>query len=138
MSTRRRGLTLLETLLAAAILAMLAAVCVPMLSTSLRAISASSPKLTTETQALRFDLSRFANAFMGDPGTFGIKDVVGDTERSQLTVSWPKDFRDVNWPAVLIRRSSSPIGPDHRWLIFECEGSTVVRYLALPKPKEYG
>ena len=115
---------------------MLAATCVPLLSSALRVLAGSHSESSGELQLRRFDLGRLADLFVRDPAACGCKDAVKDTQDRQLTVNWPKEFGNVNWPAVTVHALLLDNAGDHRWLIFECKDASVIRYLALSKPKE--
>ena len=138
MTRPRRGLTLLETLIASAMLAMLASAVIPLLSACLHGMT--PPAETADQQRLRFDLGRLADAFMKDPGAaaeFGQKDLAKEIQAGEIAINWPKDFSDGRHPVVsisAIQQANHQL--DHLWLEFRCDGQSVIRYLMLPKPKE--
>ena len=139
MIKHRRALTLLETLIASAILAMLAGACLPLLSAALRALAPAENNGVEQQSRLVIDLARLADAFMRNPeaAPFAIKDLPTQLITSDVEVSWPNDFSEHPWPRVTAHAlRSSADKPDHLWIVFECRGQRVMRYLALPKPKK--
>ncbi len=133
-----RGLTLLETLIASAILAMLAAACLPMIARAAVLLRDRSEPDQTRT----VDLAAAADAFMIEPERFGIeRDVIERFERTQF--EWPVIGADsepspnLSIAVHALKSSNEEVG--HCWLIFECEdrgGGVVSRWLALPKRDE--
>lgn len=67
--SKHRGMTLLEILLATAMLALLAATCAPLLRNASAAIDGPS------FESHHVELQRVADEFIKDPGCFGIEDV---------------------------------------------------------------
>ncbi len=134
----RRGLTLLETLIASAILAMLAAACLPMITRA--AVLLRDGRETQHTKMI--DLAGAADAFMIEPERFGIeRDAIERFERTQF--EWPVIGADSepspNLSIAVHALKSLNEDAGHCWLIFECEdqgGGVVSRWLALPKRDE--
>lgn len=136
----RRGLTLLEVLISTAILAALAAACLP-------AIARAMALLGQTTQAPLIneaDLAAAADSFLADPRRFGVEEAKPVHTIEHLRLPWPAD--DLRFDA---RRTSpgSPIeiqplhlagetGTDHVWLQFECDGAVVLRWVAVPMQPE--
>jgi prepilin-type N-terminal cleavage/methylation domain-containing protein len=133
MIRSRRGLTLLETLLASAILAMLAGACVPMLSAATRSIAATDGTSIGDLQRLRFDLGNLADAFMLDPRMFDCTDLPKSIQQGESSINWPAEQVQLAKGVTVRAMSPSSGSKDYLWLVFTCESESVVRYLALPK-----
>ena len=135
-----RGLTLVEVLIATAILAMVSIACLPLLQQGLAHL-AVPPPANFELD----ELSEAADRFLTDPTSFGITDVGELIKQGDAVFSWPhpKDAaQDVGAsieprPPILVR-CLLPNDPkaNHAWAIFECDGQSVARWIALP-PKEH-
>ncbi len=127
----RRGLTLIETLAAAALLAAMAAACVPLLREAMR-IGAPPPS-SGSAPFDRLDLAELATEIAGRPSAFGIDPA---TERS-WTVQWPlrPDLPSVE--VMRLESRSDPVGA--KWLVMRCGGATVLRWTPLrAKVDEHG
>lgn len=130
-----RGLTLLEVLAATVLLSMMAAVCVPILTSAMVALRGDSSSIADTS-----DLAQLAELFINDPSQFGFKDKNAVLEHQQFTIVWPKQDSlrgkanaDV---AVRVLRAAQPDEVTHVWLIFTCQEQVLARWIALPKPKE--
>ena len=130
-----RGLTLLETLIATAILAMIAAACVPVIARAMVLLGPSSATPNKSTVQMA-DLSLVADAFMNDPSAFGI-DRKALPELEAFQIAWPED--DSAHPApstdvveVKVQRATDA-EVKHAWIAFNCEDLVVLRWLALPE-----
>src|SRR5256885_842993 len=125
MTIARRGLTLLEVLVASAILAMLAGAVVPLLSSSVRAMSHLDE--SSDRQRLRFDLGRLADGFMKDPAAFGCKDLPMAIGHGNLSLDWPKNFTDGGFAAVTAHAlPADKDKQDHAWLLFTCDDQSAM------------
>lgn len=123
MTPARRGITLLEVVAAAALLAVIAAACVPMLREARRwANRIAEPD--------RFDdLAAVADAIVADPKLFGLVETDLTTDGFETTVSPPELDPD----AVRIRLlQSDDEAATHAWLVLDCNGDTLLRYVELP------
>jgi hypothetical protein len=139
VTRHRRALTLLETLIASAILATLAGACVPLLSAALHALAPGESNGDDQQSRSAIDLARLADTFMRNPGAepFGVKNLPTQLTNGDLEVRWPKDFSEGARPRVTAHAlRSCSAKPDHLWIVFECQGQKVMRYLELPKPKK--
>jgi prepilin-type N-terminal cleavage/methylation domain-containing protein len=127
-----RGLTLLETLIATAILATIAGACVPVVARAMALLRRPS-----EPRVGQADLSIVADAFMADPAAFGV-----DHEEMPNLVSF-----QMAWPAGaalppptssvnvrVLRAADAEV--DHAWVLFECEGTRSMRWLAVPERED--
>jgi prepilin-type N-terminal cleavage/methylation domain-containing protein len=141
----KRGLTLLEVLIAAALLAVMAAACVPAMAQAMRALHvAETPTLAVDP----VDLASFADLVLEWPELFGFKQPEELLNADGQALPWPpppeppprpEAFRDpLNAaPPVTIRvLRSSGEESDHVWLSFECDGLIVHRWMAIPEVKE--
>lgn len=123
----RRGLTLIEVLAATAILAMIAAACIPTLRAALATMNEDDPALDLH------DLSNLADQIVGAPEDFGLdsSDIV------HTEVAWPEHPER---PPVVVTALNAPSDddapPDHRWLIFTSDGCTVARWMAVEAEPE--
>lgn len=136
--TSRRGLTLLEVLLATVLLATIAATCAPMLQHSLAILSddrenggglGDTRMLGTGVE--RADLVELADALVADPPGFDI-----DLDSlSTATIAWPNDL---DRPPVEVERLvPSPTDEQESegsWLVLTCGPWHIHRYL--PPPAE--
>ena len=123
----RRGLTLLETLIAVAILSLVAATSIPLLQKSLAVLH--DPSLE-----IRFDeLAQLADTTIANPHAV-------DLEPDAFSVLQPFEFM---WPdhptrpAVNVRPLKSGDG-DHAWYVFTCSGWIVSRWAALDNSNQEG
>ena len=128
----RRGLTLIETLMATVILSASAAVCASML----RSARAS---LETPPSSIQ-DLAALADAFLDDPDSFGIeKSMLPET--GFISLQWPESIdpeQNLTATLVSVTKSTDPPenGAPHAWLVFEHDGLAVIRYLILPEDQK--
>jgi prepilin-type N-terminal cleavage/methylation domain-containing protein len=130
-----RGLTLLEVLLASAILATLAVACVPLLHESLTAL-VEPPEPTFDLN----ELADVADQFLADPTRFGMADSRQLLEQGSVTITWPASKGDhedetviPHLPPINVRcllADDSKV--DHAWALFECDGQTIARWIAMP------
>jgi prepilin-type N-terminal cleavage/methylation domain-containing protein len=116
----RRGLTLLEILVAVVLLATLTATCVPVLRIALAALH------PPDRQFELLDLAQVAGSFMADPSAFGIEAV---PRASEGRISWPNQ---PDRPAITVRLVTID-DPDaeHGWVVFSSGGWTVQRWVQL-------
>ena len=132
MTSARRGLTLLEVLLASAILAMLAAACGPTIA---RAMSLLRPTGAARSIEL-IDLANAADVITAKPDIVGMRPGAPLHEITQMDVSWPAHESDSDHqvpPPIQMRvlpQSNPPA--DHCWIAFDCDGLTVYRWVSIP------
>jgi len=137
LSHPRNGLTMLETLIASALLAVLAAATLPLIVRSLAVLGARSNSPSPDVTLA--DLSALADEFLEQPMRFGLANASLHTVDS-IEINWPATFlkglehTGMPLPPVLVRSSrSADSDADHLWLRFECGGFAVRRWVALPK-----
>ncbi len=132
--SRRAGMTLLEVLIATAILAMLAVACTPLIVRAISSVERSAHAMSVQAA----DLSAAADIFINDPVSFGLEHA-SLHEISELQIPWPKDDeRFDKVPASVIdvcaiRADRSHA--DHLWLRFECEGAIALRMVTVPEER---
>ena len=122
---RARGLSLIEVVLATAMLGLLAAAVVPLLRTA-------GERGTTQDRGFELlELSRFADAVLNAPGDFGLS-----TEQeawSECTeLSWP-DAPDRESVTLTVRDAPDS---ERRWLVFSCGEWSTARLVYLPAPED--
>jgi prepilin-type N-terminal cleavage/methylation domain-containing protein len=127
-----RGLTLLEVLIATALLAILAVASVPVIARAMTLLNADSIPGTIQVA----DLAAVADAFIAKPADFGL----GEQPLHEIDVAqidWPEDSSIESGPAITIRALRCADGPecDHLWLVFECERLAVCRWVFVPPAK---
>ena len=121
--SRRHGLTILEVLAATALLAILAATCVPLLQRVMR-LTHRSPNVVGFTE-----LSQLADAFVEDPARFGIDAVL---QQVAFELTWPEQPKRIVASAQLHTSPDS----DHAWLLFAADDMTVCRCIMLDEQEE--
>jgi hypothetical protein len=126
----RRALTLLEVLLATALLAMLAATCVPAIA---RAMAMLRDEPRREQQEFHLaHLAMVADAFLDDPSRFGVRDTLPH-EIDAIEIGWPADSQVTSASSILVQAIQSlEAEPDHLWLHFKCDGLAISRWVAIP------
>lgn len=134
--TTRRGLTLLEVLIATAILTLLTVTCLPLLRESLAVFQWPTDEQQLAHERLQSDLSTVADAFVTDPASFGIKDVRAFVDQQDRTIGWPEKIAgSTEYPSILIHPlRSGQAEIEHAWLEFACGEAQAIRFIALPKP----
>ena len=137
--TPRRALTLLEVLIASAVLVLLAIALVPLLQKALTDLTEpSAPTIAFD------ELCDAADKCIADSGRFGIPDVDDLTKLGEATIAWPSyaenDPENGSTPKFEARPSinirylaAADSKVNHVWLIFECEDQSVARWIAFPK-----
>ena len=120
--SERRGLTLLEVLFAAAMLAMLAATCAPLLR------SAQLASEEPDEDHVHAELQQLVEEFLEEPTRFGIDDPLG---LESFTLEWPSPAarQQIN----VQRIDSISHEPIAQWLVFTCGESFVLRRFELEK-----
>jgi prepilin-type N-terminal cleavage/methylation domain-containing protein len=133
---RDRGLTLLEVLIATALLAMMAAACVPVMAQAMRALQ--SHAIARQNEAI--DLAQFADTVLQRPDLIGLKDSKELLDTSGREASWPSEEfpQQSHAPPVKISVLRAPEDTDakHAWLVFECDEVLVHRWLPLPATED--
>ena len=143
----RRAMSLIEVLAATALLAIIAAACVPMLqrAATVRSTHSNEPSITTR------ELAEAADEILADPSIVGLDQW---PEAEQFQIRWPPPERrngsaspqDSN-EALTLAQSSRPRitvrqlhasteDVDHQWLLFACDGTTVCRWHAIDDQDE--
>ena len=115
--TRRHGLTLVEVLAATVLLAMIAAACLPLLRSSMRALRDPPPAVEL------LDLSRLADRFVADPAGFGAE----APQDESIELGWPEH---PDRSPVTVRRFTAG-DEDAEWLTFTCDRWTVSRWVTV-------
>lgn len=119
-----RGLTLVEILTATVLMAILVAACVPILRRASQALDEPDRPIAI------LQLATLADGFLADPDAFGPESA--GTEDS-FEIQWPPANTDR--PSVLVQRLEPADPADgRRWLVFSCDGASVVRWLPAPEP----
>lgn len=139
--TRRphHGLTLLEVLIATAILAVMASAVVPSIAQALDVLR----QLDSKTSVDRADLASVVDAFMLDPKRLGVDIPPARLhEINDTRITWPTDEpRYEKYAGVLIEIRSIALGgaevgakggAEHLWLEFTCERLQVIRWVSIP------
>lgn len=126
--TSRRGFTLVETLAAAALLAVMAAACLPLIAQAARAVEEVDPPMGGEWDGI--DLGALADEVAAHPDRFGID----PASPGGATVEWTEHPER---PAVQVSRLEGPADAAGAWLRFDCDGRIALRWIRLePKPTE--
>ncbi len=119
--TNRRGLTLLEVLLATAMLALLAASTTPLM------VQARASLEHEDSADVHVDLDTFADTLLDDPAAYGIDDIhVFD----HVTIDWPES-PDAT-PIIVKRLNASDETVEFAWLAVQWRDSFVLRRLQEP------
>ena len=114
----RRALTLVEVLAATVLLAMLAAVCMPLLQGAMRALD------EPETPFNPAELSQLADSFLADASAFSAK---SPSEQDELHFPWPEHPQR---PLVTVRRlTAQDAEADHTWLAFSSSDTVIFRWV---------
>ncbi len=133
----RRGLTLIETLAATVLLAMLAATGADLLRTARQSHDAASRDATVDPVRL----SLVIDALFEDPTRFGLAEDWRPVRSTNRTTQSP----DHDWPPIVlsviettgvISTSNNDAEPDSQragWLIARCADATTTRWLQLPE-----
>ena len=134
-----RGLTLLEVLIATAILAVLAAAVAPLIARAGMLLLAS-PESVSKVDI--FDLAALADAFLAEPNSFGIEETPLH-KIGQLEIEWPVNDGDDHRRPPAAERSRSSVtvqampsndpASDHLWLAFTCGDLTIYRWVSIPE-----
>src|SRR5262245_2108848 len=130
----RRGLTLLEVLVATVLLSIMAATCLPTITQSLAALRHKDSVIVG-----CHDVAIAADAFLADPNKFGVKSF----DEFLVTAARPPGAGgfEFQWKAeassgdslnvaVEVLRSESP-DVDHAWLLFRSQDQTAMRWFKL-------
>ncbi len=130
-----RGLTLIEVVVSAVLLAIVGATCASFLRDAAR--DASTARSTTQHEAVR-DLGEAANAILVSQPALAGRLL---EQHGRLTLDWPDatDRREVI-VSVGSMHEAEPGAPEpsHAWLIFEAEGVAVARWVRLPTRRPEG
>lgn len=122
---RRRGITLIETLAATALLATMAVVCLPLLHAAMRASMAPSTPRTDEFDDMELALA--ATSLSERPEDFGI-----DPSLDGPWTVWWSDGPDRRLIEVTRCESRSDSGGS-AWLVVRCGGMVTMRWVAVQK-----
>jgi hypothetical protein len=131
-----RGLTLLETVAAAALLALLGVTGASLL------VDARQRVNQPESPVAVHDLSRLAEALIEDPAAVGGSESVAELDG--IALPWPASFEMPDAPHVTLRLVKSdgflskevaeeeqPRGRARAWLVFECGRVSTARWVEL-------
>jgi len=126
MMQYRRGLTLLETLLACALLAFIAAVCAPIMASASASLQARPPQDSAR-------LQHIADAFCSGIRIADLGDEFEITAAEQSTLCPPTDAEaEARQSAIHARKLINPGDAiDHAWIQFTCDGQIVMRWMPL-------
>lgn len=129
----RRGLTLLEVLLAAALLSLLAVACIPLIQKSLRVLDSDRGTLHAG------ELSLIVDQMMQEPAAFGLEaDLVQQVQQhGPVHIAWPDDSHRAPITVHALAPQRVPAGIDESdeppttglWLTFACERTCVSRWI---------
>jgi len=123
--TSRRGLTLLEVLAATVLLAMIGSACAPVIAQALRHCH-ESPPTTTD-----FELNNLADQFIESPGAREMSGQNTSTPDASMELSKPGENPGDQITVNICSANARQINADHQWLIFECNGRSVCRWMPL-------
>ena len=128
MTVTRRALTLIEVLAATVLLTLIAATCVPLLRSAVRAVRPPVPP-TDQAPFDRTDLETLADLVMVDPAAAGLAlPLSDDTE-----IAWPDE---PDRPAVRVTYLAPAAEADHAWLVFDCGPWRVQRWVEIQEKPE--
>lgn len=133
---RSRGMTLVEVLLAIAILSAMTAAVVPLLTDALRSVERTQDD---DPSQIVFELAQFADGIVEDPQAYALDALPGDVV---LPIPWHEPHEDRE-PVILrrIARASEPTAMDEGedpardlalgrgWWVFEWRGLVVSRWI---------
>ena len=124
----RRGLSLLEVMLAAALLALITATCLPAVVRAAAALDTGDAEPTVS----RAELARLADALIEAPAAFGLETL---PTSDVFEVAWPEA---PGRPLVSARRhrAASTIDDGRAWLVLTCGDATVCRWLPPPETSD--
>lgn len=140
---RRRAFTLIEALVATALLAVVAAACMPPLRSAAEGADLGRAHDETGGRVDRSLVVLLADRVAQQPSAFGID----ATTTGEVAVSWPEDIRaqspdTVEWPearlgVLLPDTTSSDAGPsrppvEERWIVVRSGGEAVARWCSVP------
>jgi hypothetical protein len=127
-----RGLTLIETLGAVSLLALMGALSASLIRSARQSLETSDPSVHIA------DLEALTEALLDDPELFGINPLrLEATSDDAFDVPWPAQIGDSEnrEPARARILTSDNVG--HAWMTLEWRGAVVCRWLA-PPPAEKG
>lgn len=125
-ANRTRGLTLVEVLISAALLAVLASACVPVVARAMSLIAHAQPSSTQwkEATSFRLELADVADRLMTEPQAFGLDEL---PEAGDFSVPWPDHPERGLIRIRVLESSSGEKDPKDEWLVIEgSDGSTAV------------
>lgn len=138
--SRARGLTILETVAAAALLALLGATGASLLIDARQRLERPEGMITTH------DLARLADLLVEQPEEAGFAGTI--EEMNGATLTWPDDFELPEAPPVALRfvetsgftavqaEDNASEKPRRAWVALECDGLAVARWIVLPQEEE--
>ena len=125
----RHGLTLIETLLATALLALLASTCVPVLAEALAALRVQAPGIDI------VELGLAADTLLENPESHGLATILDDDSNAVVEVPWPtigiESTGPVDMPITVRAMSPAPESAEHTWIVFSCDDTFVIRWRKL-------
>ncbi len=113
----RRGLTLLEVLASAVLLAVLAAACVPLLAAAMRDLEEVQPPFEY------VELVEFVDSVLAECSAT-------ELEADESEIQWPATVGDR--PSVRVRRLKAEPDARHAWLVFSAGPWAVCRWVEVP------
>ncbi len=119
----RRGLTLLEVLASAVLLAVLAAACVPLLAAAMRDLEEAQPPFEYG------ELVEFVDSVLAEGSLNAI-------EADESEIQWPATGGDR--PSVRVRRLMAEPDARHAWLVFSADPWAVCRWVEIPDEERSG
>lgn len=132
-----RGLTLLEVLVATAILAMLAGAVVPSIAQALARLRPVAKASIVDIA----DLGVVADQFIAEPEAFEKGLAASQLHEIEFKqIGWPTDeprFEKFTAQPIriqAIRRAGGDESETHLWLSFSCDGVSVMRWVSIPPP----
>lgn len=140
---RRRAFTLIEALVATALLAVVAAACMPLLRSVAEGADFGGAHDESGVRIDRSLVVLLAERVSQKPSAFGID----ATTSGELAVSWPEDIRiqspeTVEWPGARIEvllpdatssdADPSKVSVEERWIVLRSGGEAVARWCSVP------
>lgn len=120
----RRGLTLLEVVAAAVLLASSVVVCLPLI----KDIAAAESRPPIEVACL--DLGDLAERILTDPKDVGLGTHLNLRPGLDVELAWPDEPER---PRIRVRVQSSQMSADHAWLVLECQGVSAARCIPIER-----
>jgi prepilin-type N-terminal cleavage/methylation domain-containing protein len=141
-----RGLTLIEVLAGTVLLSILAVACLPLLQSASNSLTGAS---LPESGPDAMELGVLADAIVEKLALAGLKDEADLLNADGVQIPWPDDVKRQAptstggaLPTAVLHclKSNADTKPsaDHAWLVVECQGQHVARWIKISKPSESG